>query len=91
MSINDLVDDLDALAVRAAVEAKAVEPCRFHKDVLIYRGDRDADSRAYALATNAWKADGQVFDRSEVMDAVKDVFDQAADGTCPTCGGYRNA
>lgn len=85
MSINDLADELDGLTLRAALEAKAVQPCHFHTDVLIYHGDIDADRHAYALATNMWKADGRIFERAEVMDAVKDVFISAADGECPQC------
>lgn len=91
MSINDLADELDILALQAALKAKAVEPCYFHKHVLIHRGNDDADRHAYALATNAWKDDGRIFEQREVTEAVKDVFVQAADGSCPACDELRDA
>ncbi|TGD93717.1 hypothetical protein [Methylobacterium nonmethylotrophicum] len=53
--------------------------------MMIYKGDPDADRHAYALATNSWKAQGKVLDREDVVDAVKSVFDMAADGECPQC------
>lgn len=90
MSINDLVDQLDDLVLRATLKAKAVKPCHFHRDVLIYRGDPDADRHAYAIATNLWKSDGRTFDREEVTAAVKDVLDQCADGECPECSKHRD-
>jgi hypothetical protein len=85
MSVNDIADELEEVALRAALIAKAVRPCLRHKDVLIYVGDNDADRHAYALATNMWKAGETVSDRPEVTEAVKDVLDQAADGSCPQC------
>lgn len=85
MSVNDLADDLEAIALSAAFTAGAVEACRFHPEVTIYNGDPDADKHAYALSMIAWKKGGRIFEASEVTDAVQDVFAMAAEDGCPQC------
>ncbi len=85
MSINNYVDDLEDAAHYAAVKAGAIEVCRFHPDVTIRVGDPDAERHAYALATTILKSDGTMWMREDLMPAIKDVLDMAADGECPQC------
>ena len=47
----------------------------------------DAERRAYAVAINRFKAGKLEGEREEILDAIKEVLDQAADGECPECGG----
>jgi hypothetical protein len=84
VSINDLVDHMEAVARAAVLQAKAVEPCRNHPDVLINRGSPEAEKLAYAIATNALKAEGEMFLREDVMSAVQDQIVQAAE-ECAEC------
>lgn len=85
MSINDIADELEGIARQAALESGAVVPCTIHSDVLLHRGDPDADKRAYAFANVGLKNAGLETWRTEAMAAVKDEFIQAADGECPLC------
>jgi len=86
MGHNDhMFEDDEALAI--LVEAKAVEICPRHNDVWIRVGDVDAERRAYAIATN-WQKSGKIIgEREDIMESLKDVLDQAADGECPECDG----
>ena len=91
MSINDLVQDVEDAARAAVLRSGALVPCPVHKDVLIRHGDSDAERRAYAMATNALKRDGSTFLREEVLPAIKNDLDMAADGECPECARLRDA
>ena len=87
MSIDRHVDTIEAIARAALAKANAIEVCQFHKHVTIRVGDDDAERHAYALATNVLKSDGTIeFMREDVLEAIKDELDQAADGECPVCG-----
>jgi hypothetical protein len=85
MSIQDYHDDLEQAAHYALVTAKAVEVCPRHPDVTIRLGDDDAERHAYALATTISKRDGTYWMREDLMPAIKEILDMAADGECPTC------
>jgi hypothetical protein len=91
MSINDYVDNLEAAAHYALAKAKAIETCRAHPDVTIRVGDDDAERHAYALATTLLKSDGTMWMREDLMSAIKDKLDMAADGECPECARLRDA
>ena len=91
MSINDLVQQLEDAARAAVVQAKAVVPCPFHEDLMVRTGDPDAEKHAYALATVRLKNTGTMFLREDLMSAIKDELDLAADGECPQCAHLRDA
>jgi hypothetical protein len=90
MSIHDDVDDLEGAARYALAKAKAIEVCPFHPEVTIRVGD-DAERRAYALATTILTSDGTMWMREDLMLAIKEQLDRAADGECPACAGARDA
>lgn len=90
MSINDLDDELEGLARAAIARTKAAHVCPFHEDILIRRGDPDAEKHAYALATNGLKRDGTMYLREDLMSAIKMVLDMAADDECPECARLRD-
>ena len=85
MSINNYVDDVESVARYALGKANAIEFCPAHPDVTIRVGDDDAERHAYALATNILKRDGTYWMREDVMPAIQDQLDMAADGECPAC------
>lgn len=85
MSINDYVDDLEDAAHYALARAGAIRPCSLHPEVTIRAGDEDAERHAYALATTILKSDGSMWMREDLMPAIKDELDMAADGECPEC------
>ncbi|TGD42243.1 hypothetical protein EEB11_14855 [Pseudotabrizicola sediminis] len=90
MSINDYVDDLEGAARFAAAKAGAIEICAAHSDVTIRVGDADAERHAYALATTILKRDGTAWMREDLMPAIADLLDMAADGECPQCAYIRS-
>lgn len=86
MGHNDhMFEDDEALAI--LIEAKAVEICSRHNDVWIRVGDVGAERRAYAIATLRLKSGKIIREREDIIESVKEVLDQAADGECPECGG----
>jgi hypothetical protein len=91
MSINDYCDDLDSAARYALAKAEAITVCPLHSDVTIRVGDEDAERHAFALATTILKSDGTMWMREDLMPAIQDVLDMAADGECPACEGMRDA
>lgn len=91
MSVTDLVDELCGAARSAVLRAKAVKPCPAHKHILVRVGDPDAERRAYALATATLKREGRMFLREDLMPAIKDELDMAADGECPECACLMDA
>jgi hypothetical protein len=91
MSVNDLADDVELVARAALAKAKAIEVCPFHSDVTIRVGNDDAERHAYALATTTLKSNGTMWLREEVMPAIKDQLDMAADGECPECAHLRDS
>ncbi len=90
MSINELTDDLEAAARSALIKSGAIKPCPFHSDVMIRIDSYDAERHAYAIATNALKADGTTWLREELMPAIKQELNMAADGECPQCATIRD-
>ena len=91
MSINDLVDELESAARSALAQAGAIKVCSFHSDATIRLGKADAEQHAYAIATNTLKKDGTVWLREDLMSAIKDELDMAADGECPQCAHLRDS
>jgi len=91
MSINNLVDELEAAARSALVKAGAIKSCPFHSDVTIRVGDPDAEKRAYAIATNTLKSDGKMWLREDLMPAIKKELDLCADEECPRCADLRDS
>jgi hypothetical protein len=91
MSLNDYVDDREGAARYALAKAKAIEVCPFHPEVTIRVGDDDAERHAYALATTILKSDGTMWMREDLMPALKEQLDMAADGECPAYAGARDA
>ena len=89
MSISDYVDDLERAARYALAKTGAIEVCSAH-GVTIRIGDDDAERHAYALATTILKSDGTMWMREDVMPAIKDELDMAADGECPQCAYLRD-
>jgi hypothetical protein len=90
MSVNDYYDDLESAAHHALAEAHAIEVCPTHPDVTIRVGDPDAEQRAYALATNILKGDKTTWMREDLMSAIQNELDMAADGECPACASARD-
>ena len=91
MSINDLIDELESAARIALGQARAIKVCPFHSDVIIRLGKVDAERHAYAIATNMLKNDGTMWLREDLMLAIKDALDMAADGECPHCAHLRDS
>ena len=87
MSINNYVDDIEAIAQTALAQTKALKVCPFHKEVTIRIGDTDAERHAYAIATNMMKKEDTLWMRDDVLESIKYELDMAADGECPRCGG----
>jgi hypothetical protein len=82
--------DLEEAAHAAAAEAGAIKPCPAHKDIFVNQGDPDATRHAYALATVRWKAKEIICEREELMAAVDEAINLAAD-ECPGCAAIRDA
>jgi hypothetical protein len=90
VSVNDLNDHIESIALEALFKAKAIEECRFHPEVTIRVGDSDAERHAYALATTLAKAKDEMFLREDLMESIKLVLDMAADDECPQCAYLRS-
>ena len=91
MSINDYADSLEDAARMALMQAGAIEVCPFHSDVTIRVGDESNDRHAYALAQSILNRNDEAWMREDLMPAIKDELDQAADGVCPQCEYLRHA
>jgi hypothetical protein len=85
MSINDYVDEVEGAARHVLGKAGAIEVCERHPEVTIRLGDERAERHAYALATTMMRSDGSTWMREDVLEAIKDQLDAAADGECPHC------
>lgn len=85
MSIDGYYDDIESAARFALAQADAIEFCPAHKDVTIRVGDEDAERHAYALATSILKRDGTMWKREDLMPAIQNELEMAADGECPQC------
>lgn len=84
MSVYEMADAMEAEALKAALQAGAMAPCRWHKDETIRLGDPDAEKRAFAVATNRWKKGSVPCERDEFMDILQNVL-HMADEECPRC------
>jgi hypothetical protein len=89
MSINDYADDLEAAALEALAKANAIEACPRHSDAVIRVFDDDAERHAYAIATNALKRDGTLWQREDLMAEIKRILDEA-DDQCNQCANERD-
>ena len=89
MSITGYAMGLEDAARYAVTTAKAVNYCGRH-DVLIRRGDDDAERHAYALATTILKRKGEFWKIDDLKPAIRDELDMAADGECPECAYERD-
>jgi hypothetical protein len=78
--------DTQIEAEEIAVSANAIIKCPICHETLISAFDPEAESRAYAMATNAWKSGGRGFrsmERQDVIRTMKSVLDGA--GKCWRC------
>lgn len=76
-----------------AAAAGAIGPCPDCETEDIYQDDSDADSRAYAMATNVWKEGGEpglrgITTHKELSEAMKGVLDDATQ-ECQTCNAHK--
>ena len=89
MSINDIVLDIEQSARECATESGALAYCGRH-DVLYRVGDEDKERRAFAMASVRMRGRDRE-DVKELLDAVKNELDLAADDECPACADDRAA
>jgi len=69
----------------ALVKAGAIKPCRHHFDIYLRTHGKDAESHAYAIATNTLKfGEVQEGPRRDFIDLVSDTLDRTPD-TCFIC------
>jgi hypothetical protein len=86
LAIEDAVLALEGGVYGILGETGALTQCPAHPEIFIRVGDHDKERRAYALAANRLKSSELSWDeRQEVMEAIKDCLDSAADGICPVC------
>jgi hypothetical protein len=79
--------DTIATAEQCAKDASAIVLCETCCGNYVLACDPDAESHAYALATNQWKAESRGFRGmalKEVRHVVKGVLDDA-NRECPSC------
>lgn len=86
MSINTFVDSIESIASKALSDSKAVISCPAHPDVILRTFDKNAEDYAYALASNAVKADflGDQGVMKSTRDAVQHQLEMA-DDECNIC------
>jgi hypothetical protein len=69
-----------------ARQAEAIIPCEICRSNYIIADDSDAESKAYAMATNAWMdGDFRSAPLEEVRQVMKSVL-SSANHRCPSCG-----
>jgi len=69
-----------------ARQAEAIIPCKICRNNYVIADDSDAESKAYAMATNAWKCgEFRSAPLEEVRRVMKSVLD-SANHRCPSCG-----
>jgi hypothetical protein len=69
-----------------ARQAKAIIRCEICRSNYIIADDSDAESQAYAMATDAWKCgEFRSAPLEEVRSVMKSVLD-SANHRCPSCG-----
>jgi len=80
-------DTIEA-ATQIIKDAGVVELCATCMSNDVYADDEDAERKAYAMATNAWKEGERGFrgmSREDVMRIIKSAI-RDADRRCPSCG-----
>ena len=88
MLIDEYADSLKVSAPVALAKAGAITVCPRHEYVTIRIGIAEMERRAYAIATNVLKRDGTIeWLREDVVAAIEQELDTAADGVCPSCSG----
>ncbi|EKE70910.1 hypothetical protein [Oceanibaculum indicum] len=90
MSIDALMMEAEDAAAQALLATGALTVCPHHKDVPIRHGDQAAERHAYAKATVIAKSAGKEFMREDIMAAIQEALDRAADGHCPECERLKN-
>ena len=90
MSVNDLAQEAEDAAREALFVTGALKSCPAHSDVTIRVGDPDAEKHAFARATIILKSKDKMFIREDVMGAIQDALDMAADDECPECAYLRD-
>lgn len=74
----------DEVLAPIAIRTGALEECQIHPHCLINQWDREAESQAYAMATNAWK-DGEIGgSRGDVVEALNNLISMTPDH-CSHC------
>lgn len=91
MSIHDYYDSVEDAAWFALGKTGALSVCPRHETVTIRNYNDDAERHAYALATTLLKKDGTMFMREDVLPAIKDLLDMAAEEECPECSHIMEA
>lgn len=84
LSINDLTDEIESIALAALFDAKALRTCEFHPDARIRVFNPEAERKAYQFATHAVNVRDEAFLREDVVGAVKYELDKA-DDECNQC------
>jgi hypothetical protein len=85
-----LNSDTEILVEQILAEAGAVTDCPVCHGSKLRTGDDEAEARAYAIATNAWKDRERGFrnmEREEVVSIIKQALLRAR-STCPECREY---
>jgi hypothetical protein len=85
MSMPNYIDDLESAARFVLAKAGAIKGCPVHSGVTIRVGEKDAERHAYALATSILKSDGSMWTGEDLLPAIKNELDMAANGDCPEC------
>jgi hypothetical protein len=79
--------DTQELAEQCLKDAGAIVLCESCRDYYVDELDPDAESRAYAIATNEWKAESRGFrgmEREEVVTTIKSAL-RSTNTKCPGC------
>ena len=88
---QDYLRKVAELAESALSQAGAVTPCEHHKGVLLHNDDKEAEHRAYGLASIWLKSEVGRFMREDLRDAIRDVLDRAAKDGCPECARLKDS
>lgn len=81
---EDFENPLTVMAEQIAIAAKAITLCPDCETEFVSNGDDEANSRAFAIATNRLKARKIVADRKQLMDAIQEVVTGTPEH-CPEC------
>ena len=84
MGHNDHIPDLYEVAKGICEKAKAIELCPECESEMVRRGDKDAESRAYAIGTNQVKSRQIDAKREDIVAAIDSVLNDTAEH-CAEC------